>query len=165
MNCAHAAGAATRSDAEQVLGHYLVRHSRRFTIAAADLAPGWLPWPATLRADEVFCFKYRRVVAHDNTVRFGRHLIDIPANRQRISYARARVEVHQRFDGSLHIYYGGKCIARCALPGVPGDARVRDDSFYAYRELPPFLRDTTPALTAPSWKPPHPWRRRSGQNL
>lgn len=157
------AGAATRGDAEEVLSRYLARHNRRFTIAPADPAPGWLPWPATLRADEVFCFKYRRVVAHDNTVSFGTHVIDIPANRHRISYARARVEVHQRFDGSLHVYFGGSCIARSALPGVPGDARPGADSRRAYQELPPAV--PTPTLTAPSWRPPHPWRTWSGQNL
>ena len=159
------AGAATRCDAERVLSHYLVRHNRRFIVPAADPAPGWLPWPATLRPDEVFCFKYRRVVAHDNTVRFGPHLIDIPANRQRVSYARARVEVQHRFDGSLHVYYGGTCIARSVLPGVAGDARTRDHSFHAYRPQPRVL--AKPALTAaaPSWKPQHSWRRWTGQNL
>jgi len=45
------AGAATRSDAEQVLSRYLVRHNRRFTIPAADPVRAWLPWPATLRPD------------------------------------------------------------------------------------------------------------------
>jgi hypothetical protein len=38
------------------------------------------------------------LVDPDNTVRFGHHLIDIPANRTRVSYARARVETHPRFD-------------------------------------------------------------------
>jgi hypothetical protein len=112
------AGAATRANAGQVLARYLVCHNRRFTVPAADPAPAWLPWPATLRDDEVFCCKYRRVVAHDNTVRFGPHQIDIPANRQRISYARARGEVHHRFDGSLHVYSGGACIASSA-PRLP----------------------------------------------
>src|SRR5580658_5855350 len=46
------AGAATRSDAEQVLSRYLARHNRRFTIPAADPVRAWLPWPATLRPDE-----------------------------------------------------------------------------------------------------------------
>jgi len=66
------AGAATQAEAEQVLARYLVPHNRHFTVPAADPAPARLPWPATLHADEVFCFKYRRVVAHDNAIRFGR---------------------------------------------------------------------------------------------
>jgi transposase len=157
------AGAATRADAEQVLARYLVRHNRRFTIPAADPAPAWLPWPPTLRADEVFCFKYRRVVAHDNTVRFGPHLIDIPANRQRNSYVRARVEVQHRFDGSLHVYSGGACIARCAPQAAVVDLRTRGNS-RASDELPSVLPIRQPDLTAPTWKPPHPWRRWTGQN-
>lgn len=158
------AGAATRSDAEQVLSRYLARHNRRFTIPAADPVRAWLPWPATLRPDEVFCFKYRRVVAHDNTVRFGQRVIDIPANRQRISYARARVEVHQRFDGSLRVYYGGACIANCAAQGVVGDIRTLDDSVHAYRELPAAFIPKRPQPTPAAWRPPHPWRQWNSQN-
>jgi transposase len=153
------AGAATRGDAEEVLSRYLVRHNRRFTVAAADPALGWLPWPATLRPEEVFCFKYRRVVAHDNTVSFGTHVIDIPANRQRISYARARVEVHHRFDGSLHVYSGGACIASCAPQPVVGDLRTRDDSRYANPELPPDWPPPHPDIATVAWKRLHPWRR------
>jgi len=158
------AGAATRGDAEQVLSRYLVRHNRRFTIPAADPARAWLPWPATLRPDEVFCFKYQRVVAHDNTVRFGPQQIDIPANRQRISYARARVEVHQRFDGSLRIYYRGACIASCAPHGEVGDIRIVDGSRHADRALPAVFTPKSARPVPPAWRPPHPWRTWRSQN-
>lgn len=49
-------------------------------------------------------FKYRRVVSNDNTVRFGHHLIDIPRSKDRNSHAHARVEVHDRFDGTLCVF-------------------------------------------------------------
>ena len=65
------AGAACRDDAEKVLTRYLPRHNQRFMVPAANPQLAWLPWPKERRLDEVFCFKYRRVVAHDNTVRFG----------------------------------------------------------------------------------------------
>jgi hypothetical protein len=52
------------------------------------------------------------VVQNDNTVRFGPHLIDIPASRQRPSYVRARVELHERFDGTLFVYLNGICLAK-----------------------------------------------------
>ncbi len=51
---------------------------------------------------------------------------------------------------------------RSALPGAPADARPGADSRRAYHELPPAVPK---ALTTPSWKPPHPWRTWSGQNL
>ncbi len=154
------AGAASQADAEQVLARYLLRHNRRFTVPAADAEPAWLPWPATLRLGEVFCFKYQRVVANDNTVRFGTHLFDIPPNRARISYARARVEVHERFDGTLRVYFRGECLARLELTepplayraGIPGRAPIDPPPHVPAAVQPPTAGRRPPL-------PGHPWRR------
>ena len=156
------AGATTRADAERILARYLPRHNRRFAVPAAVKERAWLPWPATLRADEVFCFKYARVVAHDNTVRFGPHLIDIPPNRQRISYARARVEVHERFDGSLRVYHQGVCLARVLVAPSDRDFRsVADASESALRPVPTARARIPTRIATGPWTPPrsHPWRR------
>ncbi len=154
------AGAASQADAEHVLARYLPRHNRRFTVPAADDQPAWLPWPATLRLGETFCFKYQRVVANDNTVRFGEHLFDIPANRARISYARARVEVHEGFDGTLRVFYRGECLARLDLADALLTYRTRDRGQAPPQSPSPRLAALQrPAATGP-WTPPrsHPWR-------
>jgi hypothetical protein len=53
------------------------------------------------------------VVQNDNTVRFGEHVVDIPAlPARRTTYAQARVEVHERFDGVLAAYLNGQCLAK-----------------------------------------------------
>ena len=65
------AGAATREDANLVLRRFLPRHNRRFSVPAADPVSAYLPWPPHRPYDEAFCFKFRRVVGNDNTVRFG----------------------------------------------------------------------------------------------
>jgi hypothetical protein len=75
------AGAGTREQADQVLWRYLPRHNRRFTVPAQDPATAWIAWPAGRHLDDVFCFKYRRLVGNDNTVRFGDELIYIPPSR------------------------------------------------------------------------------------
>jgi hypothetical protein len=155
------AGAACRDDAERVLTRYLPRHNQRFAIPAAETQTAWIPWPAERHLDELFCFKYRRVVDHDNTVRFGTHLIDIPANRRRVSYARARVEIHQRFDGTLHVYLDGVCLASVTVDDRPGDLRAHR-THHAPDQEPPVQ---TPSAARPPrdepWKPAqnHPWRR------
>lgn len=153
-------GASCRDDAEKVLTRYLPRHNQRFMVPAADPQLAWLPWPTERRLDEVFCFKYRRVVAHDNTVRFGAHRIDIPANRQRVSYARARVEIHQRFDGLLHVYHDGVRLASLRVDDQPRDLRVARGQQVPTEE--PAARIPSaprPPRTHP-WKPApnHPWR-------
>jgi hypothetical protein len=69
-------GAATLEAANQVLAEHLVRHNRQFAVAAQDPEPMWRPRPQQL--DELFCFKFHRVVALDHTVRFAGQVIDIP---------------------------------------------------------------------------------------
>ena len=47
------------------------------------------------------CFKYRRTVAKDNTVRLGEHTLQLLPGPERSSYARVRVEVQEWLDGSV----------------------------------------------------------------
>jgi hypothetical protein len=119
------AGASTQEQASVVLERYLSRHNRRFTVPPADPTPAWLTWPTGRSLHDVFCFKYQRHVANDNTVRLGSLVIDIPPNRQRISYARCRVDLHQRFDGTLHVFHQGVhgppgTMERKVTPRTPG---------------------------------------------
>jgi transposase len=152
-------GACTREQADLVLWRYLPRHNRRFTVPAQDPAPAWIAWPAGRHLDDVFCFKYRRVVANDNTVRFGEALIDIPPNRRRPTYAHARVEVHERFDGSLRVYHEGHSIGTHSRP-EPSAYRIQPHS-RVLDELPTVTMSTPrrPPRAEP-WRPArnHPWR-------
>jgi transposase len=157
------ANARTVGDANQVLERCLPRHNRRFMVAAQDPDPAWMPWPKNRRFDEFFCFKYRRVVANDNTVRFGHHLIDIPRSRDRNSHAHARVEVHERFDGTLCIFADGVCLAKKVLANGKALYRVADQS--AAPDLAPVPIISKPKALRPLSSTPyspaakHPWRR------
>src|SRR6266851_73850 len=157
------AKASTASDANQVLGRCLPRHNRRFMVAAQDPDPAWMPWPKNHQLDEFFCFKYRRVVGNDNTVRFGPHLIDIPRSKDRNSHAHARVEVHERFDGTLCIFADGLCLAKKVLADPKTFYRVADHSDAAAL-APVSIMSKPKALRTPSSNPQsparnHPWRR------
>jgi hypothetical protein len=158
------AGAINREQANVVLQRFLPRHNRRFAIPAADPVAAWLPWPADRRYHEVFCFKYRRVVANDNTVRLGATVIDLPPNRQRISYARCRVEVQQRFDGTLHVFLDGVHLASAAAPATDLE-NYRLDAFRPAKaplEPPPVRPPAPPRVRRDTpWKPAsdHPWKR------
>jgi len=131
------AGAATREQAQDVLIHSLPRHNRRFAVPAPDPELAWIPWPKDRHLDEFFCFKYRRVVDKDHTVRFGSHLLDIPVNPGQ-SLARARVTVHEGFDGSLAVFHDGICLTRQLLADPPTNYRVSPPSRVA--EQPPIVR-------------------------
>ncbi len=96
------AGARTMVEANEVLWHYLPGHNQKFAVPAARPGTAFLATERNL--DGLFCFKYPRTVGLDNVVRFGSHRLQVLPNG-RYSYARAKVEVHQAFDGSLSVYY------------------------------------------------------------
>jgi transposase len=157
------AGAATCEQANQVLRRFLLRHNRRFVVSAQESETAWVEWPKGRHLDQLFCFKYRRVVLNDNTVRIGRHVIDIPPPAKGgVSFAHARVEVQERFDGSLAVYLDGHCIASKVLAEPTPAYRARGKSVSS--EQPPITKKPKQPKAAPTgpWRPPksHPWRGR-----
>jgi hypothetical protein len=118
--------------ANLVLAKHLVRHNRQFTVTALDPEPAWRERPQQL--DQLFCFKFHRVVALDHTVRFAAQVIDIPRPGPR-SLARSRAEVQQRFDGSLRVLYQGRCLATAATSHT-GWATSRPPSCHSLRHDP-----------------------------
>jgi transposase len=112
----------------------------------------------------------RASVARDNTVVFGRRLVQIPRGPGGRSYQGCRVEVQHRFDDSLHVYYQGHCIGKTPPADVPPAViRVLDSHGRSTEECPwANLRAPKPKeekLSQPTerrpYKPPpnHPWRR------
>jgi transposase len=110
------AGARTREHANALLENYLPRFNAQFGVPAAQEGTAYRPLPPGLKLDELFCFKYERIVAADHTVQFGPQRIQVLAGQERRSYARATVEVHEHFDGSLAIYYAGERLASTEAP-------------------------------------------------
>jgi hypothetical protein len=120
------AGASTLQQANQVLCDYLPRFNAQFAVPAAQAGSAYRPWPAPLKPEEVFCFKYLRTVGLDNVVTFAKHRLQIEPDPQRHSYARAEVEVHERLDGSLAVYWGQRCLVTSPAPQVAADLRARN---------------------------------------
>lgn len=159
------AGVTTLQQANQVLAGFLDDFNRRFAVPAAEPDLAYRPLPVGFTADEVFCFKYQRLVASDNTVQFGHQRLQILGDQQRPSYARARVEVHERLNGRLAVYYHGQCLAVTAAPLEAPLLRARTGDRPTLKprpETPPPPATTLPP-TAPKvpWKPAanHPWKR------
>ncbi len=139
------AGATTTAEANQVLGSYLPRFNQRFGVVAAEpdlayraLAPG-------CEAARVFCFKYLRTVAADNTVGLGEHRLQLLPGRERVSWAKCEVEVQERLDGSLAVYYQDECIATKPAPVETPVLRARQGQRARGMEPTP---PSTPTLVA-----------------
>jgi transposase len=162
------AGARTLEQANQVLWDFLPRYNQRFAIPAAQAGSAYRQPKEGFVPDEVFCFKYYRTVGRDNVVRFGEHRLQIVPTNGRSSYVKAKVEVHERMDGSLTIYYQEQCLATKAAPPEAPVLRVRNTTQF----IPGVDDSQQPTLSAMAGKlskpksahrykpaPDHPWRR------
>ena len=138
-------GASTIDKANEVLWRYLPAHNRKFAVPPAQpgsafCAPG-RDWKT------MFCLKYPRTVGLDNVVRFGQHRLQVLPNG-RYSYARAKVEVREAFDGSLSVYYQGHHLD--TRPAPPEAAKLRESINQEN------LKKASRHYAKPA--PDHPWR-------
>ena len=163
------AEAGTVEAANALLPTFIPAHNARFAVPAADPTPVWRPFVPHARLDAVICFTYTRTVAADNTVQFAGRTLQVLPDRTRVSYTHAHVTVHERLDGSLAVYYQGRCLATQDAPPSAPTLRARR------RATPPASGTAAPAVpavpspAAPSSAaagagprrpaPTHPWRR------
>lgn len=105
------AGATTPAEAQAVLERILPQHNRRFAKAPAEAVPAWRPVDRS-RLIQTLCFKYRRVVAKDNTVAFQGAVLPLPKRSPFVSWAHQGVDVHVLLDGSVDIYFHHDRLAR-----------------------------------------------------
>lgn len=119
------AGVSTIEEANRVLRDFLPRYNQQFAVIPAVPGVTYRPLPGTRQSEEVFCFKYVRTVGADNVVALGEHRVQLLAGRDRISYAKARVEIQERMDGSLAVFYRGEKIASRPAPAEAPVLRAR----------------------------------------
>ena len=97
------AGASSIGAANTVLEQFLPRFNRRFQVPPQYPDPAFRPLDPKLCLEQILCFKHRRRVAKDNTVRFQVHTLQLLPERERPSYAGAAVEVLEGLDGRLSV--------------------------------------------------------------
>jgi transposase len=162
------AGSQTLQEANGVLKTFLPRFNRRFAVPAAQGGSAYRSVPADLVWDEVFCFKSYRTVGADNVVTFGAQRIQIFPCNGRQNYHRARVEIQERMDGGLAVYYQGKCLAVKPAPAEAPVLRVQrrgplapQDSLSPSASPLPQEKKQIPKKKLPPPKPAphHPWRK------
>jgi hypothetical protein len=68
------------------------------------------------------CEQYERTVGKDNCVRFEGLVLQIPQDRFRCHYVKAKVRVHRYLDGSLAVFHGPRQLARYDAGGQFLDA-------------------------------------------
>ena len=104
------AGTTTINDANRVLEDFLPRFNGRFKVPARESEVAYRAVDDGMRLEKVFCFKYRRRVARDNTVRYRWRTLQLLPGTGRPSYAGAAVDVLEGLDGRLAVQHEGRDI-------------------------------------------------------
>jgi transposase len=163
------ANASTMEDAQKVLRRFLPRYNRRFVVPAAEPESAYLPVDPDLDLATIFCLKHMRTVGRDNVVQFlGRRLQILPS-QGRTSYARTRVEVHERMNGTLAVYLQGMRLSTTTAPLEAPALRVSANPPLD-SDAPQELQVAEPRPAACKPAPNHPWRnpfkpQRTGRTL
>jgi len=79
-----------------------------FSRTAKEPGSAYRSLPKGLSLKDVFCLKEERTVAGDNTISYQGKTFQILPHEYRISFYKAKVEVHEYLDGSINIFYQGK---------------------------------------------------------
>ena len=89
---------------------YLPAFNAEFAKAAREEGTAFVPWIGG-NLDDILCEQYDRTVGNDNCVRFEKLILQIPADRHRCHYVKARVAVHRYADGNLAVFHGPRKLA------------------------------------------------------
>ncbi len=110
------AGVTTMEDANRFLAEtFWPAHNARFATPAAEAGSAFVLFAGDLA--DILCVQAERVVAGDNTVRYKRLALQIPADRHRHHYVKTRVRVHEYPDETLAVFHGPRCLARYCADG------------------------------------------------
>ncbi len=110
------AGITTMDEANRFLKQvFWPTHNACFARPAEAAGSAFVAFAGNLA--DILSVQEERVVANDNTVRYKGLVLQIPADRHRHHYVKARVRVHEYPDATLAIFHGPRCLARCRADG------------------------------------------------
>jgi hypothetical protein len=89
---------------------YISDHNRRFAIEPDHPGSAFVPVAGHAWKD-VLSIQEERTVGNDNTVRFERLVLQLPAVPERAHFVRAKVRVHKYPDGCLAVFHGPRRLA------------------------------------------------------
>ena len=104
------AGITTMDEANRFLREtFLADHNARFAIPPEAPGSAFVAFAGNL--DDILCVQEERTVGNDNTVRYKRLSLQIPEDKHRHHYVKAKVRVHEYPDGHLAIFHGPRRLA------------------------------------------------------
>jgi transposase len=89
---------------------YRPAYNAQFAVPATEPGSAFVPYIGPNLAD-ILCEQFERTVGKDNCVSFEALSLQIPADRYRHHYVKAKVRVHRYVDGTLAIFHGPRKLA------------------------------------------------------
>lgn len=89
---------------------YLPAFNAEFAQPAMEEGSAFVPWIGG-SLDDILCEQFERTVGADNCVRFDGLILQIPADRHRCHYVKAKVRVHRYGSGELAVFHGPRRLA------------------------------------------------------
>ena len=77
----------------------------------------FVPLGAAADLDAILCELHERAVGRDNCVQFEGLKLQLPSDRHRPHYRKARVKVRRHMDGRLSVWHGPRLLGRYAADG------------------------------------------------
>lgn len=91
-----------------LLEEFIPKYNRKFAHRPRERGSAYRTSPPLKTINNIFCIKEERTVAHDNTISYKTKAFQILSDKYRISFAKAKIMVHEYLNGSIHIFYKGK---------------------------------------------------------
>lgn len=109
------AQATDLDSANGVLRRFITDYNRRFARTPRETAKAWRPAPSEL--DRICAFLHERIVSNDNVVQWEGRRFQIPPQNRRFSFAGAKIQLYQRLDGRVSLYYGDTRLEHTSTSG------------------------------------------------
>ena len=96
---------------------YTPAFNAEFAQPAREPGSAFVPCRDLAALDDVLCEVHERTAERDNCVRFDRLALQLPADRRRTHYMKAKVKVRRHADGTLSVWHDPRQLAKYAPAG------------------------------------------------
>lgn len=111
------AGITDRDAANRYLQTYRPAFNAEFAQPAQENGSAFVPFVGG-SLDDILCEHFERTVGKDNCVHFEGLTLQIPSDRHRCHYVKAKVQVHRYQDGTLAVFHGPRQLATYDVQGT-----------------------------------------------
>ena len=118
------AGASTLTEADELLNSFLPRFNERFGVQAEQDHRAYRRLEQPVPLDQILCFKHRRKVSRDNTIKYNRRTLQLLPGGTRPTYAGVAGGGPRGPGGPVLVQYQGQAIPTQESPPRPGPLRA-----------------------------------------